>query len=606
MLKRYLTTLIALVAIAIGAKATDYGFKIGETAITSDNYESVSSGQPWYYDSVNNVLHFTNGSYRYSSTTTIPTSQLSFLTIDGNVNPTLNISVDGNLRVEDNWKYCIYCLGNGQHLIYGNGSLTMSSNSIGIHIPDNASTNLTIKDVSLYISAFREIGIFSGSSSSITLDHCEMMISTATGVAWDARGTVKLKRCYPTNCYVNNTGAYTIVDDRSKYVSDATIKRALYDFNLTVNEPVAGGTVSNSCQVNGTGYVVADCQWGKIIGENSWIDLQEGANFVVGFVYEVVIRLNPIEGRIASPEDCIATINGKPAEIVRGSNDYITIRYTFPQLANTYFDVWVGGKQVNDINKSDVLGDGGSVSFIKNIFGKYVLILENANITNTGNPDYEFTGYGRGIYSNMSGLTIRVKGNNTIDSKGEGIYFTDNLSISGNSDNQGKLSVKGSYGIRPAKSSTAITLDISRVELTAEGTSGAGIGASNSFLGSNYNCTMTVGDANTVVKAKGTSVSLGNLNSLVFEDGLKILQPTGAYFDGEDVRDASGNIISNQWVVIGKESSITTGLEAVPQIDNGQLTNDNSMPLYNLQGQRVTHPVKGGIYIQNGKKRIIK
>ena len=28
--------------------------------------------------------------------------------------------------------------------------------------------------------------------------------------------------------------------------------------------------------------------------------------------------------------------------------------------------------------------------------------------------------------------------------------------------------------------------------------------------------------------------------------------------------------------------------------------------LYNLQGQRITRPVKGGIYIQNGQKRIIK
>lgn len=44
---------------------------------------------------------------------------------------------------------------------------------------------------------------------------------------------------------------------------------------------------------------------------------------------------------------------------------------------------------------------------------------------------------------------------------------------------------------------------------------------------------------------------------------------------------------------------ISTGLEAM---DNGQLTIDNSSPLYNLQGQRVSHPVKGQIYIQNGRK----
>ena len=167
-MKRYLTTLIALVAIVMGAKAESYGFMIGGTAITSDNYESLSSGKPWYYDNVNNVLHLTKGRYKHVPTSAVPTSSLAFLTINGNVNPTLKISVDGDCILDDNWCYCIDFLGNGQHLIYGNGSLTMSTNDTGINIRDNASTNLTIKDVSLYISAFTKTGIFSGSSSSIT------------------------------------------------------------------------------------------------------------------------------------------------------------------------------------------------------------------------------------------------------------------------------------------------------------------------------------------------------------------------------------------------------------------------------------------------------
>ena len=293
-----------------------------------------------------------------------------------------------------------------------------------------------------------------------------------------------------------------------------------------------------------------------------------------------------------------ASINGKTALLSDYINGMKQITYTFPQLANNYFDVWVGGKQVNDINKSDVLDDGGSVSFIKNVFGKYVLILENANITNTGNPDYEFTGYGRGIYSNLSGLTIRVKGNNTIDSKGEGIYFTGNLDISGSTDNQGKLSVKGSYGIRPAKSSTAITLDISRVELTAEGTSGTGIGASTSLFGSSYNCTMKLGIANTVVKAKGTSESLGKLYDLVFEDGLDIVQPTGAVFNTTKhaVCDANGNIIKGSWVIIKGESGISTGV-ALPQ-DKTQ----SQDAWYTLDGRKLNgQPTKKGVYIHNGK-----
>ena len=90
------------------------------------------------------------------------------------------------------------------------------------------------------------------------------------------------------------------------------------------------------------------------------------------------------------------------------------------------------------------------------------------------------------------------------------------------------------------------------------------------------------------------------------DDGFVFLQPEYGYYDIEDkcVKDNYGQEANG--VVIASSYGISTGLEAAPQIDNGQLTIDNSMPLYNLQGQRVTHPVKGGIYIQNGKKRIIK
>lgn len=44
---------------------------------------------------------------------------------------------------------------------------------------------------------------------------------------------------------------------------------------------------------------------------------------------------------------------------------------------------------------------------------------------------------------------------------------------------------------------------------------------------------------------------------------------------------------------------ISTDINA---LDNGELGIDKSLPLYNLQGQRVSHPVKGQIYIQNGRK----
>lgn len=593
MMKRYLTMLIALVAIAMGAKAaTDYGFKIGETAITSDNYESVSQGKAWYYVPAENVLYLTDGTiYGYNRN--------SVIQIDGATNPSLKICVLGDCKLTGNVFYAIKFIGEGHHEIYGSGILRLCPDMLGsFGIYSEGNTYLSIKDVTMEIKTWEGIAIDSQLCfSEITIDNSEISMKTGDGYAWRNKGTVtkvQFRRCYVKDGVFDYGYKGGIMSDGT-LLSNATIKREVSNFNLTVNEPVAGGEVSNFCQVNGTGYVVTKCQWRK---DSFGGDLQEGTKFQLGSSYLVWITVNAMDGeRISRIEDCIATINGKTAEITYKNDDYIKIRYAFPQLANTYYDVWVGGKQVNDYNQKDVLGDGGSVKYSKTL-GFHSLTLENANITNTGNPDYEFTCYGRGIYTTMPNLTIRVKGDNTIESKGEGIYFTGNLSILGITDNLGKLSVKGSYGIRPTHNTEEKTLTIGGVDLTAEGTSGAGIGASSSFFSDNYNCTMKVGSAKTVVKAKGTSVSLGNLKSLVFEDGLQIVQPSGAYFDGEDVRNTSG-IISNQWVVIRGNTSIATGLEA---IDNGELTIDSSLPLYNLQGQRVSHPVKGQIYIQNGRK----
>ena len=50
-------------------------------------------------------------------------------------------------------------------------------------------------------------------------------------------------------------------------------------------------------------------------------------------------------------------------------------------------------------------------------------------------------------------------------------------------------------------------------------------------------------------------------------------------------------------IVFGDE---TTGIRS---IDNGQLTMDN---VYDLQGRKVAQPAKGGLYIVNGKKIVIK
>lgn len=373
------------------------------------------------------------------------------------------------------------------------------------------------------------------------------------------------------------------------------------NFSFEVDPPVVGQALNNTAIAAEEGNSVLSVYWYKLYGGNMY-PLQNGYVCKLGETYQVTIT-SKLSDEYCFPleEPITVTVNSKPAGSSR-TMDYVTLRtsYKFPQLANTYYDLWVGGTQVTDQNKNNVLEDDDKTVRYKELLGLHYLYLENAKIKNTGNSQLEYTGYGRGIYSTMSGLSVSVKGDNTIESTGEGIYFTGNLSLLGGKDTENTLNIKGSSGIKTNSQGTA--LQVYNMKLTAEATSsdsGIGIGGTPSFSSNNTNCTMTVSGANTVVKASGEYLSLGRLKDLVLEDGLQIVRPSGAYFANNNVRDASGTVICGPWVVIMGDTSITTGLNEA----DTQSTTDQ--PMYNLSGQRVGKDYKG-IVIQNGKKVMIK
>ena len=589
--------ILLLAAFTMGTWAQTYGFMIDYQEVTPSNYQALSNGKCWHYDPSKNVLYLDEG------TLGPPSGINAVIYVKSRFNPHLVINVTGNCHVQGRLEFD----GQGTHTICGNGTLTLEPQRINERcIESHGSTNLTIKDLTMILKAFGDDGIgFSNIGfSAINLVNCEMYIHGGFA-AWYGTSdqnsvTPMFKDCFLKEGSFYNGGVLSGL----YFAKETSIERLTINYvNAIVSNPVVGQPLSTTCILQDEDLMQIDeIRWLERIDDTNMLGTMfrtpTSDVFQLGKVYRVVIYLlNKNDNYFHNTEDMTVLINDKPALVTLNNNQRIVFNYTFPQLANTYYDVWVGGNQVNDYNQKDVLGDGGSVKYSKTL-GFHSLTLENANITNTGNPDYEFTGYGRGIYTTMPNLTIRVKGNNTIESNGEGIYFSGNLSILGITDNQGTLSVKGSSGIRPTHNTEEKTLTIGGVDLTAEGTSGAGIGAMTAANGY-YSCTMKVGSAKTVVKAKGTSVSLGNLKSLVLEDGLQFVQPNGAYFDDEDVRDGNDERVVNQWVVIKYNPSIATGLEA---IDNGELTIDKSLPLYNLHGQRVSHPVKGQIYIQNGRK----
>ncbi len=111
---------------------------------------------------------------------------------------------------------------------------------------------------------------------------------------------------------------------------------------------------------------------------------------------------------------------------------------------------------------------------------------------------------------------------------------------------------------------------------------------------------LTIKSSNIVITT-GSSTSndlaaICDLRGGIILQGCSITSPNGYNI-------SNGSVYNNgNWareVTITVDGGISTDIDA---IDNGQLTIDKSLPLYNLQGQRVSHPVKGQIYIQNGRK----
>ena len=60
---------------------------------------------------------------------------------------------------------------------------------------------------------------------------------------------------------------------------------------------------------------------------------------------------------------------------------------------------------------------------------------------------------------------------------------------------------------------------------------------------------VVVKGSNTVVQVSGSSCAMGGLSELVLNDGLKITEPVGGYFNNHAVYDASGNLATS--VTIG-------------------------------------------------------
>jgi hypothetical protein len=577
-MKKLILLILAFVAIATGASAaTDYGFQILHVGINSDNYQSQSQGKAWSYDPSANVLHLKDG--------TISTliSSATILKIDGDVNPSLKIQVDGNCSFSGSFSAGIEFTGKGQYTICGEGTLKMNSDKTNPQvIVSYGNTSLTIKDVTINIEAWGDaaVGFLSSKFNEIVLDNCEMNIKTsayAGATFGSASVNPTFKKCFNTKGYFSNGSAY---DDDGYHLKELYIKRAISVIDVTVDEPIAGNVISTNCTSSSADYYAKTVEWHHSVDGNSYAVITDGSLFITNEYYRVYVLLYSAEGnRFANKDDITVYVNGKEAIInSTGGGDYVIIMYTFPQLEPAKYDLWVGGVQVNEVNKDNVLGNG-KVKYAPAT--KTLSLLDGITINGQGRANDAATGYGAGIYSEIDGLTIDVA-RGGVEFLGaddcHGIYLRGKTTIKG----EGSLYGKGYIGVFMGSNSADLTVD-GNVMLVAEGTTTYGLGGYvRGFAGNiNYYTTLTV-KGTAKVMAIGELGSLRNWNDLVLEDSHAITSPPGAVWNADKhaVCDASGNPIAGEWVSIIKVANPydLNGDEKVSTADIQVIINEMKKP----------------------------
>ena len=308
------------------------------------------------------------------------------------------------------------------------------------------------------------------------------------------------------------------------------------------------------------------------------------------------------------------------------------------------YDLWIGGTQLN----SHLTSTGSNCKYIPDT---KTLELGTLNISGTGSASDADNGYGRAVFSRIDGLTINMKGNvnaSAADDNCIGVMLNGKTTIVGN----GTLTVTGGrVGLQVYNGSLSVG---DNVTLEGKGVF-CGIDASGSTRGA-----LTV-KGNATVMAKTTDTGsdrsgISGFSALQLEDSHRIKAPTGAYWKNGNVVYSNGNLVVGDWVTIAKvyyynlTYYIDGNIYKTTKVEEGAtitpLTNPEdeyyyyawedepaTMPAhdvevhavitsvapllpeeaggrpanvyYDMQGREVTNPVKGNIYILNGKKIVM-
>ncbi len=271
-----------------------------------------------------------------------------------------------------------------------------------------------------------------------------------------------------------------------------------------------------------------------------------------------------------------ARIDGGPTSTTPG---YFTIKV---------YDLKITDTSVTSMNKSDVLGNG---KFSYSPSTKTLTVKGSYKVTGSGT-----IGSSQLIRNNIEGLTIDVIQDAILECEGVLIWLQNNTTIKGN----GKLTLKsgGDTGIYLTEGASATIENMDIVISSMWGIAGPLDPVREKITIKSSNITITTSTA----PYPDNAAAICDLPGGIILEDCSITYPTNARLYKNGVY--SGSSLAKD-VTITAKVGISTGLEA---IENGQLTIDNSNDSwYTIDGQKLSgKPAKKGIYIQNGKKQIVK
>ena len=608
---RLLFVFMLFVAMIVDAEeVTDYGFMIEGNRINSSNYQRLSNGQAWSYDPTTNVLHLKDGTLFQPSDDDEPT----LLRIYGDINPTLNIQVDGNIKLQGNFRRGIAFWGDGTHTISGNGTLNIQPEKLNAYgINSRGETKLTIKDITVNIKTYGDnaTGFYNHGFSEILLEHCEMYIK-AGFAAWYRSSSWESVQPILKSCYLESgqfvEGA-AVNDAGNAFLTEMSIKRRetmdVNQFNITVQDPIPGTVVNKDIHIDNTKVLVDYFAWDKIDDDNHSITMREGDVFEEGYTYMAVIRLAPKSREWEFTDVIDVTLNGHPLTV---ETDFVNalVLYKF-----NHYNLMVLGEQVTGDNKDNILGasfDPSTNTLTLNNFyldtqEEYEWGINNNNDMSTFDYDID-----------VKNLTIKLKGNNTIRTESACLYFKDvNLTIEG----PGKLNLT-SWGMDAinVKNST-LTLDHAKVyakgKVSALNGTGSAMTVNNSLLEAS-----SANETQATIRGFTSFQMTDSFFEDVYDDHDQIFYSDYMYYDNsgyyiyydgvygiDEGFDQSyyDNPYVGKVIISPAKSSISTNInEAYGQRESVKGQKDER---YNLSGQRVGKDYKG-IVIINGVKTVVK